>query len=283
MKTRYMLIVLSCALVLSWVFFFWKTAQYTKKQAVTAKKRPVSARVAAIKEKAKAVPEAIKRYKEPKIAIVLDDFGYNMNNTERLFSIKEPVTLSILPDLPYSTRVANLARENGRETILHLPLESHRPEAREEADTIRSGMSEKEVKSRLAAAIASIPGLKGVSNHQGSKSTEDRILMTVILTYLKEKGLFFLDSLTSDKSVCRDVAGVAGVRFARRDIFLDNSNQPADIEKQVLAMKKLALKKGRVVAIGHDRKNTIEVLARMMPELSGDGIKFVPLSELARR
>ena len=37
-----------------------------------------------------------------KVAIVLDDFGYNYKNVETVMELKKPVTFSILPHLPYS-------------------------------------------------------------------------------------------------------------------------------------------------------------------------------------
>ncbi|OGW85044.1 MAG: hypothetical protein A2987_06020, partial [Omnitrophica bacterium RIFCSPLOWO2_01_FULL_45_10] len=140
-----------------------------------------------------AVPSGLKKYKNPRVAIVMDDFGYNMNNVDSLFEIGEPVTLSILPNLTYSRKIANFAKSKGYETILHLPLESHRKDVKEEIDTIRSGMSETEVTSMLDREIASVPGLSGVSNHMGSKATEDMGLMTTIFKELRKRKLYFLD------------------------------------------------------------------------------------------
>ena len=151
---------------------------------------------------------------------------------------------------------------------------------REEKDTIRTGMNDKEVLKRLDKDIDGVPGLKGVSNHMGSKSTEERKLMALIFKRLKKDNLYFFDSLTSNRSVCRDVAKAAGVKYARRDVFLDNENDTDYIEGQLMELEKTAFRKGRAIAICHDRGTTIDVLARVMPRMAIDGIKFVPLSEL---
>lgn len=232
------------------------------------------------RKKAAALPAVTKVYKNPRIAVVMDDFGYNMNDFDTLFGMKQPVTLSILPGQRYSRQIATLARSRGYEVILHLPLEAHRKDVPEESDTIKSGMAEKDIVARLAKELESVPGADGVSNHQGSKSTEDRKLMTSIIKYLKTKGLYFFDSLTSQKSVCREAAKSARVRYARRDLFLDNSNEIASIEKQVMDLRNMAFTQGDVIAVCHDRKNTITVLSRMMPEMAREGIKFVSLSEM---
>lgn len=224
----------------------------------------------------------VKRYKNPRIAIVLDDFGYNMRHLSLLSEIKEPITLSILPELKYSGSIASQARANGYEVILHLPLESERTDVQEEADTIRTGMGDRVIRSRLERELKTVPGADGVSNHMGSKSTSERDTMTSIFGYLKKNDLYFFDSMTSAKSICRDVAGEVGIPYARRDIFIDNSNNLDDIERELQATKRIAFKKGFAIAIGHDRKNTIIALRRIIPQLKKEGVVIVGLSEVVK-
>jgi polysaccharide deacetylase 2 family uncharacterized protein YibQ len=243
---------------------------------------PALAEVSAVLPPPKPAPEAAKKSAKPKVAIVIDDFGYNMTSVNMLFAIQQPVTLSVLPHVKYSKEVARLARSKGYEVILHLPLESSRSDVQEEANTITTKMSDKEITSKLASDIQSVPGITGVSNHMGSKATEDKRVMTVIISYLKTKRLYFFDSFTAQKSVCRDVARSLSVPTAKRDIFLDNSSDMAEIEAQMAVVKKMAFKYGQAIAICHDRANSIKALARKMPEMSGEGIEFVRLSELVK-
>ena len=274
-------------------FIYWREHAVAPYKA--AERRPAAVKAAPRIAKKKAVapvpaaaPAAVaarpvvKAHKKARVAIVIDDFGYNMNNVETLFSIKEPFTLSILPNQRYTREVADLARSRGYETILHLPLEAQRKDVKEESDTIRSGMTESEVITKLKRDIAGVPGIDGVSNHQGSKATEDRALMAEILQYLKQNKLYFFDSLTSQNSVCREVASEVDIRYARRDIFLDNSSDIGEIEKQMAELRRMALARGKAIAVCHDRKNTAIVLARMMPEMAAEGIEFVYLSEMEK-
>jgi polysaccharide deacetylase 2 family uncharacterized protein YibQ len=235
---------------------------------------------AAPEAKKKETPPATKTREGPMVAIVIDDFGYTKNNLDAIFDIAQPVTFSILPNQRYSREVADLAASRGYEVILHLPLEAHRNGSGEEAGTIRSGMRNGEVAAQVRTDIEGVPGLVGVSNHTGSKATEDRELMSVILRQLKARRLYFFDSLTSEKSVCSEVARAAGVRCARRDVFLDNSSDTGDIEKQVRELKRVAFSRGKAIAVCHDRKNTVAVLSKMMPEMAEDGIRFVYLSRM---
>jgi polysaccharide deacetylase 2 family uncharacterized protein YibQ len=237
-------------------------------------------KAAVIPRKKEEAPAMVKKGEGPKVAIVMDDFGYNMNNLDEFFGIGQPITLSILPNQRYSRDVATSARARGYEVILHLPLEAHRKDVVEEADTIRSGMSEKDIIARIKKELESVPGADGVSNHMGSKATEDKKLMVTIIKYLKERKLYFFDSMTSERSVCAEAAAGSKVRCARRDIFLDNSSDIPYIEKQLQELKDLAFARGNAIAVCHDRKNTIIVLSRLMPLMAKEGIIFVYLSEM---
>jgi polysaccharide deacetylase 2 family uncharacterized protein YibQ len=278
MRIKIVLAVVVIGLVLGVAFIFWMSSHAPKRKIVVVKKSPAARRPAGEKAKKRRFAAIQKNYINPKAAIIIDDFGYNMNNLDRLFAAKRAVTFSVLPNLPYSRKIAELASANGYEVILHLPLESNDPSAPSETGTIRTDMSEKDMIALLDKDIASVPYLRGASNHQGSKATEDKRTMSIVLSGLKKRSLYFFDSLVIDKSVCREVAAQLKVPYAKRDIFLDNENNPEYIEKQMLSLRRIAFKYGSVIAVCHDRKNTIAVLNKMMPELAEEGIRFVYLS-----
>jgi len=267
-KTKIAVAIIAAAFLISGIFLWHNIS-----------KAPQAPKIVKSKVAKKVKP---KIEEKARVAIVMDDFGYNTHQLDAMFSIDEPITLSILPDLPYSRKVAESARQRGYEVILHLPLEPHRNDVSEEAGTIKSGMPEEEVRKKLTKDIARIPGLTGVSNHMGSKATEDAKLMLSIFKYLKKQRLYFFDSLTSEVSVCRETAKLAGIKYARRDIFLDNSEDPVYIEKQLKSFEEFALKNGKAIAVCHDRKNTVAVLAKVMPSMAKRGIKFVFLKEMVK-
>jgi len=228
------------------------------------------------------LPEISKKFKNPKVAVVMDDFGYNASDMDDFFAAGYPITLSILPNQRYSEKIAREAHSRGYEVILHLPLEASKDDVKEEPGTIRTSMNDSEITSLLNIELASTPHIDGVSNHMGSKATEDRRVMSTVAGVLKKKKMYFFDSLTSRKSVAREASIDAGIRYGRRDIFLDIPNDPSYIEKQLLALRKMAFAKGSAIAVCHDRHNTISVLKKMMPLLAEDGINFVFLSELVK-
>ena len=214
-----------------------------------------------------------------RIAIVLDDWGYNLNNLAVLKQIKSPLTLSILPNLAYSKEISERMHNLKYQIILHLPMEP-KEKLRLENNTIMASMSEDTIRNIMNDDLNNIVYAKGISNHMGSNVTRDARVISVIFGELKKRGLFFLDSYVSNESVCSDMASKMGVGFIRRDIFLDNKNEPEYIRSQLYKLKSKAKIYGYAVGIGHDRRTTLEVLKEVMPELEKEGYKFVYLSEL---
>ncbi len=217
------------------------------------------------------------------IAIVLDDFGYNINDLDALFEMDIPLTISVLPNLPYSTEIAKECGKRKIEVLLHLPMEPHGDANNLERNTILVNMKRDEVREILSQAITSVPGLRGVSNHMGSKATEDQTLMTFIFEELRGRGLYFLDNLVTDRSVCTKVASAIGIPIAKRSIFLDNKADRSYITEQLHKTASWAGKTGRAIAVGHDRPLTIDVLQKTVPQLLDEGYNFVYVSELLKR
>ena len=168
-----------------------------------------------------------------------------------------------------------------RETILHLPME---PESFPEADpgpkALRLGMDRAQVAARVDEALAGLPGVTGVNNHMGSAATSDARLMADLMAVLKERGLFFVDSLTSARSVAYEEAGRAGLPTEQNRIFLDYDNEDAGrITANLERLVRSARRTGFALGIGHPHPATADVLARELPRLAAEGVRFVTVSE----
>ncbi|MFH0855245.1 MAG: divergent polysaccharide deacetylase family protein [Candidatus Omnitrophota bacterium] len=223
----------------------------------------------------KARPKAIKG----KIAIVLDDWGYNLNDLQLSDGLSYPFTAAVLPEATHTGEVSRRLHSRGREIILHLPME---PEVANglEKNTIMVYMDKDDILRILDRDLANVVYAKGVSNHMGSKATCDAKTMAVIFGELKKRHLFFLDSFVTSKTVCRELARKLKLVSYRRDVFLDNIEEKGYIKKQILILKNKAKAHGFAVGIGHDRQITLEVLKEVMPKLAKEGYEFVFLSEL---
>ena len=58
-----------------------------------------------------------------RIAIIIDDLGYQLEAGRRSINLPGPVTCAILPSTPRATKLAEAAFANGKDVLLHLPLE----------------------------------------------------------------------------------------------------------------------------------------------------------------
>lgn len=236
--------------------------------------------------KLKAIPvipkkEAPKK-KRGEIAIVIDDWGYSANHLDILAEIKLPLTLAILPFRDYSQKIAEFGHQHNFEIIIHMPME---PEEQErvglEPATLMTAMSSKIIIRILNDAFDNIPYAVGANNHMGSLATQDEEFITTVFKELKKKNFYFLDSLSTYKSVCYRISKKIGIRFVMRSVFLDNYSDLGYIKDQLMQLARKADRGGKAIGIGHDRKNTLEVLREIMPELEREGYEFVFASELA--
>ena len=148
----------------------------------------------------------------PIAAIIIDDVGYNMEIVRALSALGKPLTVAVLPSCPHTGDAARAAAASGLEVMLHLPLEALAPSAARAPGTIDTTMNEADIERRVAEFLDQIPSVRGVNNHAGSKATEDPAVMDDILKVIKERGLYFIDSRTSRRTVAFDAARALAFR-----------------------------------------------------------------------
>ncbi|MGV8040906.1 MAG: divergent polysaccharide deacetylase family protein [Thermoanaerobaculaceae bacterium] len=205
----------------------------------------------------------------PRLAVVLDDAGNSLEVCEQVRALAPEVAVAVLPNTPPSTEVARCLASQGRELLLHMPMQ---PE--EEvgggpgADAIEVGLASSEVQARLGRALERVPGVRGVNNHMGSLATTDVTTMEALAAALRPTGLYFLDSRTSPDTVAEVVMRDGGIPALRRDVFLDVVDEPAAIRRALAEAVELSEQQGHAVAIGHVHPSTIAALAAELPRLT---------------
>lgn len=218
--------------------------------------------------------------KKAKVAIIIDDMGYQREIFEQITNFNFPVTISVLPFLPHSRLVAEMGRKKGLNVLLHLPMEPLDANANPGKGAIFTTMNEQEIRAKIIVNLEDLPDIDGVNNHMGSKATENKYVMDIVLKELKKRNLFFVDSMTSPNSIGYKLSKEMGIRTAKRDIFLDNEQNISYIYNQVMALKEFALQNGQAIAIGHPYCTTISVLSEIKSLLESAGIEIVKLEEL---
>jgi len=219
------------------------------------------------------------------LALIIDDIGIAPSEVlEGLMRLDVPWTGAVIPGLPRSREQAEALSSGRVPLLLHLPMEPEDGSAWElGAGAIYASTPAAEVDRLLSEALEDVPGAVGVNNHMGSRATSRAPVMRALMRALRERGLFFVDSVTSARTVGPEEAARAGVRWARRDVFLDPEDDPAVIREQMERALAEAAEKGRAVLIGHPRPNTLAALQRWIPRALERGYEFVTVDRLVRR
>jgi polysaccharide deacetylase 2 family uncharacterized protein YibQ len=215
------------------------------------------------------------------VAIIIDDLGYNLEMINSLVEINKPLTLSIIPHLKHSLETAKIAHNKGYEVMLHLPMEPENyPQKDPGAGALLIKMTPDEIYRTVMKDISSIPYIKGVNNHMGSRATQDYDMMQEVLRVIKEQNLYFVDSQTSEHTVAYQVAQEIGIPCAIRTLFIDEIPDMAYTERELKSLYEYANKNGYAIGIGHAYPTTIQTLIKVLPYFEDSKVKLVFASEI---
>ncbi|PIW58706.1 divergent polysaccharide deacetylase family protein [Shewanella sp. CG12_big_fil_rev_8_21_14_0_65_47_15] len=212
------------------------------------------------------------------LALIIDDIGYR-HTDEAVLALPSTVTLSVLPHTPLSKKLAKAGHAKGHEIMLHLPMQALNGKALGPGG-LTSSMNEAQIRTHVLDAIASVPFAKGVNNHMGSLLTQLDDPMLWVMESLKQKQLYFVDSMTTQFTRAGDKADQLGVPLLRRKLFLDNDVSAQALEKQFNLMIEQAHIQESLVAIAHPYPETIRFLKANLARLKAEGIELVPTSKL---
>jgi hypothetical protein len=216
----------------------------------------------------------------PLIAIIIDDLGYDLKMARSFIEVDVPLTLSIIPNAPHTAAISKLARERGRELMLHLPMEpKNYPQVNPGPGAILAEMRDETITAIIEDHLRRLPGIRGVNNHMGSRLTEMEESMGIVFRELKKRNLFYVDSRTTDASVASTLGKKTGVPVGARSVFLDHNPSPIALKIQTERLIGMARSAGGAIAIGHPHKETLMCLKASLERIKQNG-KIVPVSEL---
>lgn len=194
-----------------------------------------------------------------RLAIVIDDIGNNLRDVQAL-SLPVAITFSILPYTPYAKKIASLASQQGRELLLHVPMQAKTNNDKLGKGALMFNMQEQQFKAQLNNLINYLPDATGINNHMGSMLTEHVTQMQWIMDILDDKGLYFLDSRTTPLTIAENTANISGIPALHRHVFLDNIKTTQAMEKQFQHALKLGKTSSGVVIIAHPYPETMQFL-----------------------
>lgn len=217
------------------------------------------------------------------VAIIIDDLGEQHLAGLRAIALPGPVAVAFLPGGRFTPAQAGLAHRQGKEVLLHLPLQPA-GSARPHPAALRADAGPEQMRQVVRRALDSVPHAAGVNNHQGSLLTQlDEPMDWLMREVAARPGLYFVDSRTSSLSVAYRAARRHGVPAAERNVFLDTHRGEAHVRAALEDLVIKALRNGRALAIGHPYPETLQVLAEELPRLARYGVRLVAPSELIGR
>ncbi len=225
------------------------------------------------------------------LAIVIDDVGHELHLHHKLQGLRAQLTFSVLPGATYVAGAQLRLQEDRRRertVMLHLPCEpldgSHmtRTPGERAQEFLLASDSPQQLRDKLRRALDRVPLAVGVNNHMGSRLTADPEAMAALMPVLRERGLFFLDSITTADSRAAEQARAAGVPTLERHLFLDHDPRPQAIAEQLERAAERALREPTIV-IAHPSEEVVRVLREVLPDLHARQIGIFSLREFAER
>ena len=220
----------------------------------------------------------------PRIAVVLTGLGLSAAATEAAIKQLPPaVTLSFSP---YARRLGQwiaLARVNGHEVMIDLPMEPITfPEDDPGPHALLTFLDSKQNLRRLDWVLNRGESFVGVAAVMGSRFAASEEDMAPIMAALRERGLMFLDNRASDRSVAGEIANRLGLPHAMNDRTLDAAQASRiAINSRLTEIERLAEEKGHSIAMAQPYPVTLERLRDWAAEIQSRGYALVPITALA--
>jgi len=216
------------------------------------------------------------------IAIIIDDLGNHLGRGQKAIQLPAKLTYAILPHAKYTHQLAELAHLGGKEVMLHMPMANlgHKPMG---PGGLTQHLTETEFYQTLEQAIEQIPHLKGINNHMGSQLTQQTQQMNWLMSQIKQRQLYFIDSRTTADTVALAAASARQIRSSSRDVFLDNDPTFDSIDQSFKILLAKARRDGTGIAIGHPHQATLDYLAMVIPGLAAQAIELITVSALIQR
>ncbi len=220
------------------------------------------------------------------LAIVVDDFGTVGDELlQQWLELPVQINFSIFSGMKYSEETMNRAHAQGRETLVHVPMEPiDYPRENPGDNPILVQMDQARVEKTLLRHLNALPLCAGINNHMGSLATTDNTIMGWVMGVLKKKGRFFLDSRTSNVSIAFQTAQKARIPAFRNDLFLDSPDiSDATLEARISQVRELGQHRNAVVAITHcHNAEKLQYLKAFIDKAMAAGFTLIPLSQVGK-
>jgi len=217
---------------------------------------------------------------QPLISIIIDDIGYSISRARYFLNLNIPITFSVLPHLTNSYNLAVEIYGKGHEIMLHQPMEPYNSHLDPGPGALFVGYKPQKISRIMEENISIAPFATGVNNHMGSRFTSCGTEISEALRVIRDRDLFFIDSLTSGRSVAYKTAKKLQMPAACRNIFIDNRLEDKYILRQLHKLQMHAKIHGHAIGIGHPFPETARAIRRFISNSKHSSVSFVHVSDI---
>ncbi|NEX94399.1 divergent polysaccharide deacetylase family protein, partial [Caulobacter sp. 17J65-9] len=215
---------------------------------------------------------------QPRVALIVGGLGLNAAATKAAIERLPPeITLSFVPYAEGLQGWIDLARANGHEVLLEIPMEPvDYPDNDPGPYTLLADAQPAETVKRLEWLLSRATGYFGVTNYLGQRFVTSDAGMGAFTGALKSRGLAFMDDGSARKR------GGAWAR-ASADAIVDDQLSAQAIAAELNALEQAARSRGSALGSGFAYPVTVEVATRWADGLKSRGLQLAPASAVARR
>lgn len=216
----------------------------------------------------------------PRVAVIVTGLGLSRDATQAAIQyLPAAVTLAFDPYAENLQEWVAGARHHGHEVLLGLPMESAEFPARDPGPrALVSAIGPADNLRRMNYLLSRMSGYVGVVSQMGSQLTVDEIQMGPMLDALGRRGLLYIDSGASRKTVAPDMAKQVGMPHAVADMKIDQDPSRAAITRRLTELEDLTRKNGMAVGLARPLPVTVERLVAWAAALEGRDIVLAPVS-----
>lgn len=223
--------------------------------------------------------------RRPRIAVIVTGLGLAREATQGAIQYL-PAAVTLAFD-PYASGLQDwvaAARRLGHEVLLTLPMEATEFPVRDAGPrALVTAIGPGDNLNRLNYLLSRMSGYVGIVTAMGSQFTVEDVQMGPMLDAIGRRGLLYVDSGASRKSVGPAIAKQMGMPRALADMQIDQIPSRAAITKRLTELEDLARKNGAAVALAQPHPVTVERLIAWTASLEGRDVTLAPVSAVTDR
>ena len=218
--------------------------------------------------------------RKPRIALIVTNLGLSTTYTKAALKLlPEDITLSFSHVAPRLKSWIREARQKGHEVLMDIPMEPLGfPKNDPGRATLLTSSNEVENLNRLEHVMKKAGGYVGLLGTLGTKFMLHSETFLPILKTIKQRGLIYVDSRSTSRSLGPELASSIQLPRAFNNIFIDKEPSNQKIQSKLDELEKIALKKRFAVGIAQPFPLTIEILSQWAEKLKAKQISLAPIT-----